>query len=62
MGSLCVDAAVDERLETLRSPLSGHTHAAGSLAAPIGVDTGETGPAGSISALASVAAAKARGV
>ena len=61
---LALAELVDARLETLRSALSGHTHAAGSLAAPPGggAVTGATGGAGTIGTLASVAAAKTRGV
>jgi len=53
---------VNDRLETLRSAISAHTHAGGSLNAPPGggTVTGTTGPASTVAALDSVAATKAK--
>ena len=61
---LALAELVDARLETLRSALSAHTHPAGTLAAPSGggAVTGETGAAATVGTLATVAAAKTRGV
>ncbi|MFO0629661.1 MAG: hypothetical protein U0325_29060 [Polyangiales bacterium] len=61
---LALAELVDARLETLRAALSVHTHPAGALTAPPGggAVTGVTGAAATVGTLATVAAAKTRGV
>lgn len=59
---LALAELVDDRLAAIRTAFNGHTHAAGTLAAPNGAVTGTTGGASNIGALASVAAQRTRGV
>lgn len=59
---LALAELVDARLTTIRNAFNGHTHPAGTLAAPNGAVTGATGGAAAMAALASVAAEKTRGV
>jgi len=58
---LAIAEFVDARLATIRDAFNGHTHPAGTLAAPNGAVTGATGGAADMAELASVAAEKTRG-